>query len=140
MNQVSKIPFGNDASVMAGYAYRAGDRLGRFDLVIENTGDNVLSMQVREAVSPSGFSNLGAFFTVNPGGTVTKSYTLLSEKVAFFGSGNTVANVSTVIRNKANLRGAEIDIVVTGRKGWGFDEGFDQNAFKPNWGSPDSLV
>ena len=140
MNQVSKIPFGSDASVMAGYAFRANDRLGRFDLVIENTGDNALSMQIREAVTPSGFANLGSFFTVAPGGTVTKSYTLLSEKIAFFGSGNTVANVSTVLRNKGNLRGAEIDIVVTGRRGWGFDDGFDTGAFQPNWGDPDNLV
>lgn len=140
MNQVSKIPFGSDASVMAGYASRANDRLGRFDLIVENTGDNTLSMQIREAVAPSGFANLGAFFTVAPGGSVTKSYTILSAKIGFFGSGNTVANVTTVLRNKGNLRGAEIDIVVTGRRGWGFDAGFNQGAFKPEWPSPDTLV
>lgn len=141
MNQVSSIPFGTDATLLAGYAYRAGDRLGNVDLVIENTGANALYFQLKEQTNPSGaFVNVGSAQTLVPKGTKTVSYNLISERVGFFGSGNTTANVSFVIRNKGNLRGAQIDIVVTGRRGWGFDPGFDTNSQVPNWGNPNNLI
>ena len=141
MNQVSSIPFGTDATLLAGYAYRANDRLGNVDLVIENTGSNALYFQLKEQTNPSGaFVAVGAAQSIVPKGTKTVSYNLLSERVGFFGSGNTTANVSFVIRNKGNLRGAQIDIVVTGRRGWGFDPGFNQNSEVPTWGNPNNLI
>jgi hypothetical protein len=72
---------------------------------------------------------------VVPGGVITKSYVLLSKRVAFFGSGNTSVNVSAVIRNKADLRNAQIDIVAVGRRGWGYDEGFNKLELKKKWGT-----
>ena len=138
MNQNSSVGFGTDANILAAYAHAANDRLGNFDLVVENTGANTLYLQVREhdgVTSPSGYANLGAAFTVVPRGTVTRSYLLLSKQIGFFGSGNTTANISTAIRNPADLRGAQIDIVVQGRTGWGFDNAFDKKAFRsPGWG------
>jgi hypothetical protein len=40
-----------------------------------------------------------------------------------------------VIRNKADLRGAQIDIVAVGRKGWGYDDAFNKPELKKKWGS-----
>jgi hypothetical protein len=139
MQQISTIPFGSDATILAGYALAANDRLGNLDLVIENTGANDLYLKVAEydgVTSPSGYADIGVPVTVVPKGTKTVSLSLLSKKIGFFGSGNTVANVSTVYRNRADLRGAQIDIVVQGRKGWGFDTAFDVNAFtSPGYGA-----
>ena len=134
MNQVSTIPFGNNVNVIAGYAQVVNDRLGAFDLVVENTGANSLYLLLKEydgSTSPSGFKNLGAANTVVAGGTKTISLSLLSKTIGFFGSGNTVANISTVQRNPGNLRGAQIDIKVGGRFGYAFDPAFDQNSFLP---------
>lgn len=141
MNQQSLIGFGGDITVAAGYAQRGNDRLGNFDLVIENTGANQLTFVLKELTSASGFTAVGAAVTVTPRGVKTLSYSLLSKRVGFFGSGNTTANISTVLRNPADLRGAQIDIVNAGRRGWGFDAGFDTATLTQNWGSaPDSAV
>jgi len=141
MNQVSSIPFGTDATLLAGYAYRANDRLGNVDLTIENTGSNALYFQLKEQTNPSGaFVNVGAAQTLVPKGVKTVSYNLIAKRVGFFGSGSTTANVSFSIRNKGNLRGAQVDIVVTGRRGWGYDAGFDTNSQVPNWGNPNNLI
>jgi hypothetical protein len=141
MNQVSSIPFGTDATLLSGYAYRGGDRLGNFDLTIENTGANSLYFQLKEQTNPSGaFVAVGAAQTLVPKGVKTVSYNILSQRLGFFGSGNTTANVSFSMRNKGNLRGAQVDIVVTGRRGWGFDPGFNQNSEVPNWGNPNNLI
>lgn len=148
MNQQSSIGFGPDATVYAAYAQNAGDKLGNLDFVFENTGANtayIRLMQFTGATSPSGWASLDTDsptapfntewvgFAVAPGGTLTRSYVLLSQRVGFFGSGNTTVNISTVIRNKADLRNAQIDIVASGRKGWGYDEGFDKSTLKKKW-------
>lgn len=138
MNQLSAIGFGPDATVFAGYAQSANDKLGNIDFVFENTGPNsayVKLMQYDGTTSPSGYALVGSAFTVVPGGQVTKSYVLLSKRVAFFGSGNTTVNISSVIRNKADLRDAQIDIVAVGRKGWGYDDAFNKLELKKKWGT-----
>lgn len=138
MNQLSSIGFGPDATVFAGYAQSANDRLGNIDFVFENTGANsayIKLAQYNGTTSPSGYAQIGDAFTVVAGGQVTRSYVLLSKRVAFFGSGNTTVNISTVIRNKADLRGAQIDIVAVGRKGWGLDPAFNAPELTKKWGS-----
>lgn len=149
MNQVSAIGFGPDAEVFAGYAQSANERLGNIDIIVENTGANTLYMTLGQydgQTSPSGYANIGAAFVVVPGGTQTKSYSLVSKRIGFFGSGNTAtdlsgtatstkANITAVLRNKSDLRGAQVDIVATGRRGWGYDEGWNKLELKKKWGS-----
>ena len=121
MNQVSSVAFGTDANVFQGYAESANDRLGAIDFVFENTGPNAAYIRLAQydgATSPSGFATIDTSYTVSPftanflgfavapGGTVTRHYTLVSKRVAFFGSGNTIVNISAVLRNKSDLRGA----------------------------------
>ena len=139
--QRSGIGFGSDATVLAGYVQRANDRLGSFDLILENTGDNTLTLQVKEYVpSSNSYTNLGSSVTVVPRGNRTISFDTVSKKIGFFGSGNTLANISIVMRNPADLRGAQIDIVACGRRGWSFDKSFNQGTLTKNWGAPpDSL-
>jgi hypothetical protein len=149
MNQQSSIGFGVDATVFAGYAQNANDKLGNIDFVFENCGPNaayIRLMQYDGSTSPSGWAAIDTSsptspfntewvgFAIAPGGTLTRSYVLLTQRVGFFGSGNTTVNISTVIRNKADLRNAQIDIVAAGgRKGWGYDEGFDKGTLKKKW-------
>lgn len=138
MNQQSTIGFGTDANVFAGYAQNANGKLGNIDLVFENTGPNTAYLKLMQydgVTSPSGFALVGQAFTLVPGGVVTKSYVLLNQRVGFFGSGNTSVSISTVIRNKADLRGAQIDIVAVGRRGWSYDEGFNKPILQKKWGS-----
>lgn len=146
MNQNSSVGFGPDANVYAGYAQAAGDRLGNLDFQFENTGPNtayIRLMQYNGSTAPSGFAAIDTSYTttgflgfsVVPGGVVTKSYVLVSKRVGFFGSGNTTVNITAVIRNKADLRNAQIDIVASGRKAWGFDEGFDRATLTKKWGT-----
>jgi len=149
MNQQSSIGFGPDANVFAAYAQNANDKLGNIDFVFENTGPNtayIRLMQYDGSTSPSGWAAIDTSvtaapfatdwvgFAVAPGGTITRSYVLLTQRVGFFGSGNTTVNISTVIRNKADLRNAQIDIVAVGRKGWGYDEGFNKAELRKKWG------
>ena len=146
MNQLSSVGFGPDTNVFAGYAQSSGDRLGNIDFVFENTGPNaayIRLMQYDGHTSPSGFVAIDTTYTTSgflgfevvPGGTVTKSYVLVSKRVGFFGSGNTTVNISAVIRNKADLRNAQIDILASGRQGWGFDMGFDRATLTKKWGT-----
>ena len=150
MNQVSSVPFGPDASVFQGYAEAANDRLGAVDFVFENTGPNTAFIRLAQydaATSPSGFATIDTTYTaapfttdfqgfaVAPGGTVTRHYVLLSKRICFFGSGNTIVNISSVLRNKSDLRGAQIDIVAVGRRSWGYDEGWNRNELIKKWGS-----
>ena len=145
-NQISQIGFGSNIQVCAAYAQAANDRLGPVDFVIHNTGANSLTLQIREhdgTTSPSGYKNVvgvSAFTTVVAGGVVNIHTTLVSKQVGFFGSGNTTANITPVLRNKADLRGASIDIIALGRRGFGWDDAFDKAAFRaPGWGAqPDS--
>lgn len=140
MKQSSIIPFGTDATKIAGYAY-ATERLGNVDLLIENTGDTTLSMKVAQFVSgspTSSYSQIVPMFTVVPGGNVTKQLVVAGAiapgpQIAFFGSGGTTANVTIVFRNPGNLRGVQVDIVPIGRFGWGFDVAFNQASFLPTW-------
>lgn len=134
--QSSTIPFGTDATVVAGYAYSTS-RLGNFNLQIENTGSNTLTMKVAQFVSgnPSSYSLIVPWFSVVPAGTVSKALVVNSQQIAFFGSGGTTANISFDYRNPSNLRGAQVDIVPIGRYGWGFDVDFDEASFLPDWPS-----
>jgi len=137
MNQVSSVGFGTDATLLAGYAQSANDRLGNVDFIFENTGSNQVYIQLRQydgTTSPSGYANVGSAFTVVPGGTSTRSYTFLSKRIGFFGSGSTKVNISSAIRNKGDLRGAQIDIVATGRRSWGYDQAFDKATLTQQWG------
>ena len=142
LNQISGVPFGSDATLLAGYATAINERLGNIDFVVENTGPNTLWMEFREytgvatPLAASGYINLGAALTVVPGGVAHQSLSILSQQIGFFGSGNTTANISCVFRNPADRRGAQIDIFVVGRKGWSVDPGFPVKAYRPNWGSP----
>jgi hypothetical protein len=131
--------------VFAGYAQAAGDRLGNIDFAFENIGPNtayIRLMYFDGATPPSGFVSIDTTYTgtwlgfvVQPGGVLTRSYVLNSKIIGFFGSGNTVVNISCNIRNKADLRNAQIDIVAMGRQGWGFDQGFDRTTLTKKWGA-----
>ena len=48
MNQLSSISFGNDATVLRGYAQAANERLGAVDFLIENTGN--IPLVLRESL------------------------------------------------------------------------------------------
>lgn len=150
MNQVSSVPFGTDANVFQAYAQSANDRLGAVDFVFENTGPNAAYIRVGQydgVTSPSGFATIDTTYTASPftaaflgfaiapGGTVTRHYNLISKRIAFFGSGNTVVNISSVLRNPADLRGAQIDILPATRRGWGYDEAWNRNELIKKWGS-----
>lgn len=160
MNQLSSLGFGTDATVLVGYAQAANERLGNVDFIIENTGDIDLFFQLRQydgVTSPSGYANVGAGVTVKSRGAKTVSYNLISKRVGFFGSGVaasitiasnatgitgqtvfrswTLADITAVIRNKGDLRGAQIDLVATGRRGWGYDDAFNKPELKKKWGT-----
>lgn len=156
MNQMT-FGFGTDIQVFAGYAQSANDRLGNIDFIVENTGANTVVIQLKTYdgnTAPSGYANVGSPFVVVAGGAQTKSFNLLAKRVGFFGSGNTTvgttynsltgtvtgakANITAVIRNKADLRNAQIDIVATGRRSWGYDEGWNSKELKKKWGSVNS--
>lgn len=140
-SQVSTIGFGSDATTLAGYAFRANERLGNIDLQIDNTGSNPLYFVVKEQTNPSGaFVNVSTPITIVPRGLKTISLNLLSKKIGFFGSGNTTANVQFTQRNPSNLAGGQIDLVVTGRRGWGYDAGLSAGDKQPDWVNPDKLV
>ncbi len=151
MNQLSSVGFGTDANVFAAYAQNANDKLGNIDFVFENTGANtayIRLMNYTGNTAPSGWAAIDTSivsgfgfttgfqgFAVAPGGTVTRSYVLLSQRIGFFGSGNTTVNISASIRNKSDLRNAQIDIVAVGREGWGFDQGFNKAELTKKWGT-----
>ena len=134
MNQLSTVGLGKDATVLAGYALAANDRLGNIDFVLENTGDNDAYVVLKELIG-SGYQNVGSAITLVPKGVKTVSLTLVSAQLGFFGSGNTTINISTVLRHPANLRGAQVDFVITGRSGWGYDAAYNKGAFLPVIGS-----
>jgi hypothetical protein len=138
-SQSSKVPFGVDASVLAGYAYAANARLGNIDLTLENTGLNTLTFQLKEwdgVTAPSGYYSVGGVQTVVPGGVKTISYNIVAKRVGLFGSGGTTANVTFNFRNPADLRGAQIDLIVTGRRGWAWDDAFNRPELSRGFGPP----
>lgn len=146
MNQVSSISFGTDITRANGYLEYANERVGNIDLLIENTSDETLVFQAKVAstLTASGFTNVGSAVTVVPRGTKTVSYNILAKKFGFFGSGqnaagaavSVTANVTTILRNKADLRGAQVDINNAGRRGWGFDPIVNPPAIAKYWGNP----
>ena len=138
---------------MSGYTQAANDRLGNFDLLIENTGSKTLRFQLRtfdHTTSPSGYAAVGNAVVIVPGGAQTVSYSLINKRAGLFGSGNTEtdlsgsattakANISVVLRNKADLRGSQIDICAGGHVGWGYDSAFNKASVNKNWGAvPDA--
>ena len=106
-------------------------------------------------VMPGGVigTSVGPEIYVRAGGVVTRSYNLLSQRIGFFGSGvagtvtvggvstyvtSTTVNISAVLRNKADLRGAQIDIAQVGRQAWGYDQAMNTPILTKKWGSIDS--
>jgi hypothetical protein len=121
-NQLSMIGLGTDATKAAGYLVAASERLGNFDINFDNTGTGDAFIQLKE-LTGSGFVNLGASQAVKAGGSKTVSLVLLSKTVGIFGSGKTTINASVNIRNKADLRGADFNIVNLFKRGYGLDTG-----------------
>ena len=128
MNQISDLGFGQDINKLAGYGIAADGRCGNLDLVFENTGVNPATVTLKEFLgvgapgTVSGYSPiLPAPVVLVPKGTRTVSISVLSRKIGIFGSGNTTVNISTVIRNMGNLRGAQVDLFVPGRRGWSYE-------------------
>jgi hypothetical protein len=188
MNQASVVPFGVDASRLAGYAMTANERLGAVDFIFENTGSIPAWIKVMAYVGPTttpsgysdqlplnaqleanvtasppssaltGFTGIGPPFVVNPKGCITRSYNLLTQKIGFFGSGiattvtqqiapyqsllvrSTTVNITAVIRNNSDLRGAQIDIDTVSRQGWGYDPAMDTPALTKKWGTVNSTT
>lgn len=140
MNQLSSVGFSGNIQVLAGYAQFANSALGNVDITLENTGLNTLTFVAKEyPVSAakggvSGYGIVGDFISVVPKGVKTVSYNVVSKRIGFFGSGNTTANISVNFRNKADLRGAQIDLVATGRRGWGVDDAFNKGDLLKKWG------
>ena len=141
---MSVIGFSTDATQLAGYATRANERLGSFQLLVQNTGSNSLYLRIKEydgVTSPSGWFDVAGPYTIVAAGSYPVNVNTLSQKVGFFGSGNTTANIQINYNNPSDLRGAQIDLVATGRKGWGFDDGFNTNAFTAKLGkAPDGTT
>lgn len=147
MNQVSQVSFGPDATQHQAYVLNGNERLGNLDLVIENTDSSatlVFIPKVQSTLTPSGFANVSSPVSIVPRGVKTISLNLLGKKLGLFGSGqdssgravSVTANVSAVIRNKGDLRGAQLDIVNVGRRGWGYDKGFNKASTGLRWGTP----
>ena len=106
------------------------------------------------------FVTIGTPIIVQPKGVVTRSYALLSQRVGFFGSGiptavtgiingvfynnvtmhSTMVNITAVLRNPSDLRGAQIDISQVGRQGWGYDAAFNTPNLTKQWGSVNSTT
>lgn len=136
---------------MAGYAQAANDKLGAVDFQFENVGNTPATIRLMSfdgSSPPSGYVPIatatqqpglppGAFI-VAPGGALTRGYILLNKRVGFFGSGNTLVNITPVYRNKGDLRGAQIDIVVMGRRSWKFDDAFNKPELTKKWGQIDT--
>ena len=144
--------FGSDATQLAAWGVYANERLGKLDVIVENIGANPLYLQVKSytgtgivnnpngtvttTTSASGYVNVGNAFSVAPGGASTQSYIIDGKQVGFFGSGNTSANITTVLRNTSDLRGEALDMASNWHFGWGFDPGTNIKSFRsPGWGA-----
>jgi len=134
------------------------------DFIFENTGLVAAYIRVKQYVAPtttpSGYADvtplgIGAYvgpeITVAARGAVTRSYNLLSKRIGFFGSGvaatvngivvrSTTVNITAVLRNKSDIRGAQIDISQVSRQGWGFDPAFNTPNLTKKWGSLDATT
>ncbi len=185
MNQASLVPFGTDASRLAGYAQTANERLGAIDFTFENTGLIAAYIKVMSYIGPTttpsgyadvipldneansnvtqsppsgaatGFTTVGPPFVLAARGCLTRSYNLLTKRIGFFGSGisatltvngvsqvvrSTTVNITANIRNKGDIRGAQIDIAQVGRQGWGYDQAFNTPNLTKKWGSIDPVT
>ena len=148
LNQLSAVGFGTDATVMAGYAIGVDRYLGNVDFIVENIGSNTLWLTFKEYTGTginaaggstnagSGYVSLGSALTIVPGGQLTQSLSVLSQQIGFFGSGNTEANISCIYRNPSDLRGAQIDMFIAGRKGWCIDPAYPVQAVRRGVGIP----
>lgn len=110
------------------------------------------------SATPAPYALVGTPFVVAPKGALTRSYNLLSKKIGFFGSGiagnvtqqqapyqtllvrSTTVNITAVLRNPSDLRGAQIDINTVARQGWGFDPAMDTPTLTKKWGSVDATT
>lgn len=102
-----------------------------------NDGSGLITAMAKTNLSGGeSWVNVGSSHTVVPKGTKTASYVLNSKTVGFFGTatGGTTVNITSVIRNRGDLRGAQIDLLPGGRKGWGYSSGFNPDAVRNNWG------
>ena len=139
--QLGQVPFGTDATTISGYAIRASDRLGTFDVAFENVGTNTAYIKFLELVSgyPAYTYNsqspvLGVPFTVGPGNLVTKHLSVTSEQIGLFGSGNTQVAVTLLFRNPADRRASPLlELIAVGKQNWGFAPGYNQNAFQGSY-------
>ncbi len=131
MTQASTIGLGADASVLAAYAYRSSDRLGNFDILYENIGDNDAYLRVKQLVGTT-YTDVDVVGTIKAKGTVSRSYCLVAQQIAFFGSGNTSLNASFAIRTPSDLRGASFTLVPVGRQGWSTAPGYNSAAYNAN--------
>jgi hypothetical protein len=154
----SLVPFGTNPNVIQGYCTTTNDRLGNVDITFENVGTNTAYITLKEFVRVAGVSTAGipnggytatasdvhgnvlTGITVAPSGVETISLVSLSNKIGFFGSGNTVVNITPNFRNPANLRGASLDVVPIGRQGWGFEASMDTTSFTGNIQTKDQLL
>ena len=133
------VPFGTVTTVLNGYAQHGNDRLGALDFQFENVGDKDVDIDIKE-LNAAGTAyttvvgNTGVI--VKGGGVKTLSIVSNSKRLGFFTKtgGNTSVNITPVLRNKADLRGASIDIVAPYKQGWGFDLGYDKPTTQKFWG------
>jgi hypothetical protein len=139
MNQLSSVPFGSDATLLAGYAQITNAKMGNIDFLIENTGANTLYFRLKEypvSGTVSGYGDVGPAITIVAKGQTTIRASVVSQRIGFFGSGNTTANITCVFRNPGDLRGAQIDLLASGHRGWGYDPAFNKAELTKKWGSP----
>jgi len=138
MNQISKIPIGTDITKLEGFALTANAKLGAIDIIYENTGPNDCILELQQFVPTSGASGayvpIGSSFSLKRGGTVSKSYVILSQRFGLFGSGPTTVNMTVCIRGTSELKGGEFTLDYQGRTGWNnYDVAFDTAAYEPTW-------
>ncbi len=131
MSQISVVGFGSDPTLSKVAAkITANDRLGKLELEFENLGNNSAYIQLKE-LNSGVYTDLGSLFEVKPLGVLPKSLVLISKTIGFFGYGNTTVNIHPFMRNPANLRGAQWDIEIEGRKSWSFDPAYNTDAVQP---------
>lgn len=142
MNQASHVPFGPDATRIAGYAMTANERLGAIDFQFENVGSIPAYIKVMAYVGPTttpsgysdvlplnneamnnvtanppssaitGFTTVGPPFVVQPKGCITRSYNLVTKRIGFFGSG-IAGNVTQQIAPYQTLRVSSTIVNIT---------------------------
>jgi hypothetical protein len=137
-NQISTIGFSNDASVTNGYAFRTNEKFGNVNFGFENTGNNSVVLQLRELVGSGSLAsysvNLTPQFTLVAGGTTNKALVILNQQIGLFGSGLTTVNVAIEMRNMADRRNPQIEVVPLGKQFWTTSPGLMVNAYSGGYG------